>query len=47
MKAIVIKSFSDKYKKVIHKVGDVINVSKERFEEINNKAIYVEKVKKR
>lgn len=34
MKAKVLKKFKDKKTGKIHKVGDIINVSKERFEEI-------------
>lgn len=46
MKAEVIKTFFDKHKKSLCNKGDIINVSKERFEEINSTAHFIEKVKK-
>ncbi|HWQ30457.1 MAG TPA: hypothetical protein VN549_05650 [Negativicutes bacterium] len=49
MKAEVIKSYTDKETKVLHKVGEVITVTKERFEEINSTALgpFVKEVKKK
>lgn len=34
-KVKVIVSFSDKYNKKLHKAGDILEVTKERLEEIN------------
>lgn len=34
MKVKVIKKFIDKHTKKVHKVGDILNIKKERFEEI-------------
>lgn len=36
MKVKVIKDFVDKHTKDLHKVNDILTVSKERFEEINS-----------
>lgn len=36
MKAKVVKKFKDKHTKMIHKVGQEIKLTKERFEEINS-----------
>lgn len=44
MKAKVLKQFKDKYSGKVYKAGDVITVSKERFEEILTVAPLVEKV---
>ena len=44
MKAKVIKRFRDKYSGKIHEAGDIIGITKERFEEINKVAPLVEKV---
>lgn len=44
MKAKVLKTFKDKYSGKIYKVGEVITVSKDRFEEILTVAPLVEKV---
>lgn len=38
MRARVIKSFRDRNKKTLHKKGDTITVSKERFEELSSAA---------
>jgi len=48
MKVKVIKSFKDKHKKTLYKKNDVINITKERFEEINSAARgpFVEEIKK-
>lgn len=47
MKAVVLKKFRDKYTKKIYKVGDVITISKERFEEILTVGNLVEKVEEK
>jgi hypothetical protein len=44
MKVKVISSFRDKYTYKFHKVGDELDVSKERYEEIKP---YVEVIKKK
>lgn len=44
MKAKVLKRFKDKYSGKVYKAGEVITVSKERFEEILAVAPLVEKV---
>jgi len=44
MKAKVLKPFKDKYSGEIYKVGQIVTVSKERFEEILTVAPLVEKV---
>jgi hypothetical protein len=38
MKVKVVKKFRDKYTKKIHEVGEEIEVTKERYEEINSTA---------
>ena len=38
MKARVIKPFKDKYTKVTYQVGQIIEVTKERFEELTSAA---------
>lgn len=40
----VIKSFRDKHTKAFHRIGDILKVSKERFNEINSNACYIEKL---
>lgn len=47
MKVRVIKPFRDKYTKVIYQKGKEIEVTKERFEEINSAALgpFVEEIK--
>jgi K+/H+ antiporter YhaU regulatory subunit KhtT len=49
MKVRVIKSFKDKETKALHKTGEEITVSKERFEEINSAAPgpFVEEIKEK
>jgi len=46
MKVKVIKDFRDKYTKKLHKTGEELEITKERYEEINSTAhgILVEKV---
>ena len=44
MKAKVLRRFKDKYSGKVYKVGEVITISKERFEEILTVAPLVEKV---
>lgn len=44
MKAKVLRRFKDKYSGKIYKVGQIVTVSKERFEEILTVAPLVEKV---
>lgn len=38
MRVKVVKKFRDKYTKKIHEVGEEIEVTKERYEEINSTA---------
>ena len=45
MKVKVIKKFVDKHTKKVHKVGEVLTISKERFEEILTVGKLVEEVK--
>lgn len=45
MKAKVLKAFKDKHSGEIYKAGDVITVTKKRFEEILKTAPLVEEVK--
>lgn len=45
MKAKVIAKFKDKHTGKVHKVGEVLTISKERFEEILKVAPLVEEVK--
>lgn len=45
MKAKVLKQFKDKYSGKIHEAGDVLTISKERFEEILKVDLLVEEVK--
>lgn len=45
MKARVLMQFKDKHSGKIHEVGDVLTISKERFNEILSKAPLVEEVK--
>jgi hypothetical protein len=47
MKVKVIKTFRDKYTKVIYQKGQEIEATKERFEEINSAALgpFIEEVK--
>ena len=44
MKAKVLRRFKDKYSGKVYKAGEVITISKERFEEILTVAHLVEKV---
>lgn len=44
MKAKVLRRFKDKYSGKVYKAGEVITISKERFEEILTVASLVEKV---
>lgn len=46
MKAKVLKRFKDKYSGKIHNVGDVITISKDRFNEILTVGEFVEEIKK-
>lgn len=46
MKAKVIKTFSDKEKKCVHKVGDTIEVTKERYKEIQRFVEEIKEIKK-
>lgn len=45
MKAKVLKTFRDKYTRAVHKKGSTIEVSKERFEEMNSTSLFVEEIK--
>lgn len=49
MKVLVIKPFKDKYTKVIYQKGKEIEVTKERFDEINSAALgpFVQAVKEK
>lgn len=47
MKAKVLQEFRDKYSGKLHKVGDVIEVSAERFEEILTVGNLVAEVKEK
>lgn len=49
MKVKVIKDFRDKYTKKIHEVGEEIEVTKERYEEINSTAhgILIKKIEEK
>lgn len=46
MKAKVIANFKDKHTKALHKIGETIEITDKRFEEINSTAygIFVEKL---
>ena len=44
MKVKVLKRFKDKHTKEIHKVGDVLDVTKKRYEEILTKGKLVEEI---
>lgn len=44
MKAKVLRQFKDKYSGKVYKVGDVITISKDRYEEILKVGKLVEKV---
>lgn len=46
MKAKVLARFKDKHSGKIHKEGDILTISKERFNEILSVAPLVEEVKK-
>lgn len=47
MKVKVIKKFKNKYSKGIHNIGDILDISDKRFEEINSTSygILVEEIK--
>lgn len=47
MKAKVLQKFKDKHTGEIHKVGDVITISEERFEEILTVAPLVEAIEEK
>ena len=49
MKVKVLRRFKDKYTKKIHKKGEIIEVTDERYEEINSTAhgVFVEPVESR
>lgn len=49
MKVRVVKKFRDKYTKELYKKGQIIEVSNERYEEINSTAhgILVEKIEEK
>lgn len=44
MKVKVIEVFRDKYTKKVYKLNDYIEVTEERFKEINQEYKYVEKI---
>lgn len=46
MKAKVLHTFKDKHNGRLHKAGDVITISKERYEEILTVGNLVEEIKK-
>lgn len=45
MKAKVLKKFRDKHTFEIHAVGEILNITKERYEEILTSGKFVEEVK--
>ena len=47
MKVKVIKKIRDKYTNLLHEIGQDIEITKERFEEINSTAhgVFVEEIK--
>lgn len=45
MKVKVIKGFRDKHTNKLHKVNDILTVSKERYDEILTKGKFVEEIK--
>lgn len=45
MKVKVVKAFRDKHTKKLHKVGAILNITKERHAEILSKGKFVEEVK--
>lgn len=47
MKVRVIDKFRDKHTKKIHKVGDVLTISQERFVEILTSGKFVEKIEEK
>ena len=44
MRAKVLKSFRDKYNQKVYKVGEILNISKKRYEEILKVDKLIEKV---
>lgn len=44
MRAKVLKSFRDKYNHKVYKVGEILNISKKRYEEILKVDKLIEKV---
>jgi hypothetical protein len=49
LKVKVLRTFRNKYSKKIHKKGDILDISKKRFEEINSTSfgILVEEIKEK
>lgn len=45
MRAKVLKPFKDKYSGKLHKEGDTITISKERYQEIRRKGPLVEEIR--
>lgn len=47
MKVKVIKQYIDKYTKTLHKTGETLEITKERFEEINSTShgVFVKEIK--
>ena len=44
VKAEVVRAFRDKYTGAIHAVGDVLDVTEARFDEINTARTFVERI---
>lgn len=47
MKVKVLLDYVDKYTYVLHKVGEIVKMSEERFEEINKKRQFVQEIKEK
>ena len=47
MKVKVLIDYVDKYTYVWHKVGEIVEMSEERFEEINKKRQFVQEIKEK
>lgn len=47
MKVKVVKKFRDKYTNLLHKIDETLEITKERFEEINSTSlgIFIEEIK--
>mgnify|MGYP000956873512 FL=1 len=47
MKVKVVKRYRDKYTNLLHEIGETLEITKERFEEINSTAlgVFVKEIK--